>query len=1088
MTGRYRGILASAGTGKTYALTTQLLARFLAGEDPSSIFAATFTRTAAGEILDRILRRLCAAARGGEGLADLKRAVEREDLTADDALAALGTLGRSLDRVSIWTLDAFLVRVATAFAVEIGLPPGWRITGDDEDAQLRDAAIARVLRDGGKDAILPLLRMLKKSEGERSVRESLLGSVNAVHALHMACGDSAWEHVRPIAGLLDDEQIAATVDAAQRAPLAMTKGGRPHARWVTAHQKLMDLVLRKAWGPLAENGYAASALAGGTYYGLEFPEELREVLARLAQHGRAFITGELLKQNEAARQLAERFESAYGDLKQERGAIRFDDLPRLIMNEDLATVREELYYRLDARIRHVLLDEFQDTSVAQFRVLEPMLAEIVSDETQERTLFYVGDPKQSLFGWRDAEPALISRMGEWWPQIQTQKLARSYRSAPEVLRAVNTVFSDLSSLDVMQAESAHRAAREWDDLFTLHTWAPKLEKTPGRVEVREFPDLAPEGAKSGEDPVRWCRHVVERVKEITRISPGATVGVLLRRKIYMPRLLAMLADAGIDAAEEGGSPLTQAPAVAAVLSLLQMAEHPGDTLSAFHAASTALGELVGLSGSITPGSVEAVAREIRARITRDGLASFVESCARWLIPATNAMNQTRLRQLVECAVAYDRRGGIGVRGFIELVDATKRPSGVPARVRVMTIHAAKGLEFDAVLVPELDQKIPARPPEVVYSRNSIKGPITAISIYANKSHQEASPELLELVTEREARETREALCLLYVAMTRARRYLELIVKQVKPAAQEKSDEPERFTLGKLVRARLTAPGCEGPLLAASGEAAWQIGLGEDGPSEDRSTAPEPREVVVGLAKAAPLARVTASDHAEEAVDGSVEGRAALDGLVPVLDHRQEEVEAITVDAVERESRRRMARGLGTAVHACLERYEWLDVQPPPSDDDLRDVLAGLALPFELEVDHVIATVRKVLGHEHVRRLLMCETYARAAGDSVELRRELAGVLRPPAQGDIDRQTRARVDRVVITRRGGSIEQVEIIDWKTDGISSPSVVDAATEAARAEVYMGQMHAYRNLVASALGVDPARVHARLVMVASGRILEA
>jgi ATP-dependent helicase/nuclease subunit A len=1090
MTGSYRGILASAGTGKTYALTTELLGRFLAGEDPSSVFAATFTRTAAGEILDRILRRLCWAAQGGRGLDDLRTALNRPDLLVEDARAAAGKLGRSLDRVSIWTLDAFLVRVATAFSVEIGLPPGWRITGDDEDAQIRRAAIGRVLREGGKDVILPLLRMLKKSEGDRSVRESISRAVNAVYGLHVQASAGAWEHVKVPPGLLEAQELARAAMEMQAAPLAMTKAGKPHGHWVTARTKFVAAIEQEDWLSVAGNGFASCALSGGTYYSLEYPEGLREPLSRLAMHARAFILRELVQQNSAASELASRFESAYGDLKRERGAIRFDDLPRLIMAEDLATVREELYYRLDARIRHVLLDEFQDTSVAQFRVLEPMLAEVVSDETQERTLFYVGDPKQSLFGWRDAEPALISKLGEWWEQIEVEKLARSYRSAPEVLKAVNLVFTDLRSLDLMRAEGSDRAALEWDRLFTEHTWAEKLDNTPGRVVVREFPDLTPRDATSGIDPVLWCRHLVERVIEIQRSAPDASIGILLRRKTFMPRLLSMLGDAGIDAAEEGGSPLTQSPAVAAVLSLLHMTEHPDDTLSAFHAASTALGELVGLSRSVTPDAVESVATAIRERLTRDGLASFVESCANWLRPAVGDMDRTRLSQLVECAVSYDRRGGIGVAGFAELVHATKRPAGVLAQVRVMTIHAAKGLEFDAVIVPELDQKIPAMTPEVLYGRSALKGPVTAISLYANACYQEASAELNELAVDRQARENREALCLLYVAMTRARRYLELIVKQRKMTKSAKSDEPESFTLGKLVRARLTHEKSEGPLLAAYGQEQWALGLSEEkahlhaGPR-----AAEPREVVVGLAPASIIAKKTASDLSHHTEDGvplfSAAAMEARTGGDAIVDRAVETAAHPLEDSRARDDRRRIARGLGTAVHACLEQFEWLDgASAIPSDEDLRGVLARTDLPFGVDTEDAIRRVRQILSRDRVRRLLTSGSYVQHPADTVELKRELAGLLREPESG----QMRARIDRMVIVRRGGEIVSVEIADWKTDGISAAKAVDADTERARAEGYMAQMGAYRSLAARALGVEPGIIRCILVMVATGRIIEA
>ncbi len=1073
-----QGILASAGTGKTYALTTRLLELLISGSAPPSLFAATFTRTAAGEILDRVLRRLCEAAEDPEKLERLRKDLQRPALTQESCRHIAATVGRSLDRLAVSTLDAFLVRVATAFAVEIGLPPGWRITSDDEDARIRRAAVGRVLREAGTPIIMPLLRMLKKSEGERSVRESIASVVDAVHDVHVQSMPGSWGAVGPIPGALDNAGLRTAAEVIRGAALPVTKGtGKPHAAWAKAREKLLAQMSEQDWDGLLDGGLGAAVVGTRSYSRVDFSPELLEIFGVPAKHARAGLVERLRQQNQAAAELAERFHAAYEQLKQEQGGIRFDDVPRLLMAEDMATIRDELYYRLDARIEHVLLDEFQDTSVSQFRVIEPLIAEIVSDETRGRSFFYVGDAKQSLFGWRHAEPELLRTLGTRWSQIQVVEKASSYRSAPEIISAVNRVLGGIAQSPVREGDACERAAEQWNDLFTLHTWDEKLKDVPGKVVLREFPKIEEgDSGKEGLAAAR-CEYIARRVRELRVLAPRASIGVLLRNKTIMPRLLMALADLGIDATEEGGSPLTQSPAVAAIASLLRVAEHPGDTLAAFHVGTTALGDAVGLSRRVDPATVSAVSGELRERITRAGVGPVIAEWARWLSPVCQEMDRVRLGQMVECAEQFDQRGGLGIRAFLEMLEVTRRPAGVAASVHVMTIHAAKGLEFDAVVVPELDGLVPARTPEVLYEREDLMGPITGLSLYAPKVVQEASPELRRMAVDRGARDIRESLCLLYVAMTRARRYLEMIV-------MPQSASGSSFRLSRVVRAAL-AGDVEGPdesgVLYESGSDRWPIDPRAAVEAEESERGEGKGSADAGAAGVFVVLGMAPVGVSSKAVTAS----GLADGAKEVVGHGEEG----PARSAERIASRRAARGLGTGVHACLEQIEWLE-DGPISEARLRGVLAGIDLPFDLEEDKVLAAFRKVIAREEVARILRRDRYLRGAGrgEKVELHRELGGVT-------IDRQGRTvrnRMDRVVVVSRGGRAVAAEIIDWKTDGmVGARGEVEAcgpseAQQRARARAYGPQMGAYRSVVCKALGLKERDVRTTVVFVAWGTVI--
>src|SRR5690606_22163370 len=141
-------VLASAGTGKTFRISSRIIGLLAAGEAPDAIFASTFTRAAAGEILDRVLQRLARAALDSQAAAELSAHASLGDgphrpFTPEDWLGLLARVTRDLHRLNISTLDAFFVRTASTFADEIGLPPGWGIA----DRAVADGVLAEALDD-----------------------------------------------------------------------------------------------------------------------------------------------------------------------------------------------------------------------------------------------------------------------------------------------------------------------------------------------------------------------------------------------------------------------------------------------------------------------------------------------------------------------------------------------------------------------------------------------------------------------------------------------------------------------------------------------------------------------------------------------------------------------------------------------------------------------------------------------------------------------------------------------------------------------------------------------------------------------------
>src|SRR5437762_2038857 len=162
-------IRASAGTGKTYQLAVRFIGLLASGARPDEILATTFTRKAAGEILDRVLFWLAKAAADDGERARLAEEIDRKSLSAAQCRELLIATVRQLHALRVGTLDSYFLQVATSFGPELGLPPGWSICDELMDALLRDEAIELVLARGRLSDLATLVHSLTKGAAARSI-------------------------------------------------------------------------------------------------------------------------------------------------------------------------------------------------------------------------------------------------------------------------------------------------------------------------------------------------------------------------------------------------------------------------------------------------------------------------------------------------------------------------------------------------------------------------------------------------------------------------------------------------------------------------------------------------------------------------------------------------------------------------------------------------------------------------------------------------------------------------------------------------------------------------------------------------------
>jgi ATP-dependent exoDNAse (exonuclease V) beta subunit len=1029
-------VLASAGTGKTFRISSRIIGLLAAGAPAEAILASTFTRKAAGEILDRVLARLADAALDPRAAAELAEhaalaAAPPADPTPAGWLGVLRALVADLHRLNVGTLDALFVRTATTFADAVSLPPGWTIADQPTAERVRSEALHAVLEGADPGELMELVRALEAADAGRSVHGAVLRRAEELLALHHAIDPSArdaWDGLAQIArsapaGL--DARRAALAGAFRATTPPANKDGSPKKLWAKALADAAAWLEAGDWGTLIDSTLCRNSRAdGGSYDRVEIPAEVRALLDEACQLARFATARRLAAQGSAMGRLARHLADAAERTRREMGAFEFGDLTRLVGGPDALCRRPDLHYRMDARVRHLLLDEFQDTSLAQWEAMAPLMDGLAADGAA----VVVADPKQSIYAWRGGEPLLVRHVGDQYA-LTRDELSRSWRSSQAVLDAVNRVCERIEANPVFgDDEVARAAAAEWREAFAEHTAARDL---PGHVRV----EVGPADDDTGARPL-LCRRAAERVKALRDAAPGRTIGVLTRRNGTVARIMLELRTLGIHASEEGGNPLTDSPAVAAVLALLRMADHPGDRVARFHVASTPVGRVAGVEDFADDAAVRRAARRVRTRLLEHGYGRTLEELARDLAAECSARDRRRMAQLVELGRRYDARATLRATDFVRLVEAERVEDPTTADVRVMTVHQSKGLEFDIVVLPELDQPLVRGDSARALSyRPHPTARVTRVFPYAGEPMRALFPDLPELRLAAEqaaAARWRDALSGLYVALTRARHALHILVKPDGPKGMGTAKSGAR-----LVRLALAAdgPATEGAVLHESGDPRWFDTL-----------PPLPAAAPTPAAGADPAIRLAPSA-----------GRRTLPSVAP---------SALAAPDTDLRARLRLDDGdaeRGALAHAWLEHVRWID-DAAPADDELRAIAARVCPELDSDaVEAQIARFRGWLEAPALRALLH-----RAPGATVE--REARFLHR-----DGDRLMEGAIDRLVLVREGGRVVAASVVDFKTD---TPD---------RAALYRPQLAAYRAAVAAGYGLPPEAVTCTLVFLDTATLIE-
>ncbi len=1080
-------IRASAGTGKTYQLASRFLQLLDADVPPESILAATFTRKAAGEILERILLTLARAASDDDERAKLASAIGSPQLASERCRELLAKMTQRLHRLQVGTLDSFFAKLASSFSLELGLPPGWRILETIEAKRLREEAVEALLEAETDDELVRLLRLLTKGTTSRSVSDVIDDTVRNCGEVAVETSPEAWLKVpRPPLPAFAEMQ-----ESRQRLQELLDTEAYSDKRVAKSILKDLESAERDQWEDLLDRGILKVLLAGGLmYYNKEIDPRTLVVYEAILDRVRRLALHRLSVQTEGTRELLDKFDREFRELQRRQGGCSFTDVARALAGwDDLSAETDSstgsLAMRLDSRLSHLLLDEFQDTSPLQWSVLRPFAEQVarkqdptktvgwvessrptksaklrggsrasthptaefqptlfdVSDETLPPSFFCVGDVKQAIYGWRGGDARIFDTLLRQLPSLTPEELAKSWRSAPPIIDTVNLVFEQMTRHPNLERLAA--PIQSWCDAFPAHTTA--RTELSGYVEFRSVAEKA-DGESQSDVTLQAAANLVA---ELATKHPTRSIGVLTRGNEAVAKLIFELHHRDVPASEEGGHPLTDSVAVRLLLSLLTLADHPGDRIVRFHVATSPLGPAFQFGDFRDDVAAAQLAESLRRRLLCDGYGSCLAEWSKLLAEHGSSRDRVRLDQLVKLADGYQPTATLRPSEFVEFVreERVADPSG--DRIRVMTVHQSKGLQFDIVVLPELDKLILGQTPALVAGNADPIEPPDAVCLYRDSTVQQLLPPDLQALFEQDTeRRTHESLCVLYVALTRAIHAMYLLI-----APHEK--EPTK-TYSGLLRAALTNNASAPPetLLFTTGDAGWDISttrqrVVKPTVASDPSLARR-AGVPAEIRFAPPLPRPTRGwqREAPSAHEATASRRLA------------ELLRTHPVHAFER----------GTLIHKWFEQIEWLD-DGRPSNEQLLAAARSLP-PMTLDPEKVLPEFFTMLGQPAITAAL--------SRDQSPHRALTPRVFREhPFACRFERTLISGIiDRLVLWSSGDRVVAAEIIDFKTDVIADRASLDA-----RVANYRPQLESYRRAVTQLFGLAEDRIAANFLFVETG-----
>ncbi len=831
-------LAANAGSGKTRVLTDRVARLLLGGTDPQKILCLTYTKAAAGEMQNRLFRRL------GEW-AMLKDASLRQilsdlgvgdDLPADQLRRARTLFAKAIETpggLKIQTIHSFCAGLLRRFPLEAGVSPAFR----EMDDRAADLLRAEILDEMAEGPDRELVEALCRHVSDQSLPELVINIVSRREAFEMPFDRAK---VAEVLGLgpqgIGPSDLAAEVflgaEAALFERIVPVLAGQKKTdakaaevlRRITRFDQsdLPDLEKLFLFGETAKTPYAAKLSSFPTKgcqtaLGGDLPP-LQDLMLRVEATRARRLAVMALDKAQVLSRFATAFLTKLEQRKQMQGWLDFDDLiqltRRLLHSSEMS---EWVLYKLDGGIDHILVDEAQDTSPAQWDIIEKLAREFTSGEGARdggRTLFVVGDQKQSIYSFQGADPQEFTRMRSDFAQrfrevgsdLQDLTLAYSFRSSATILELVDQVF--LSKTDSGFAVDERHKAFKSGMPGRVDLWPVVSES--GTVEEGHWTD--PVDRPSPHHHTRVLAELVANqihqmlTDEETISVDGPEPGTYLRRTVRAGDFLVLLQRRSdlfseiIRACKAKGLPIAGADrlrvgaelAVRDLASVLRFLATPEDDLSLAEAlrsplfgwSEQALFDLAHKRAEVFLwqalrarreefAATLAVLDDLRGRADFLRPYDLIERIltrhrGRQLMLARLGQEaEDGINALLSQALAYEQNQVPSLTGFLVWMETNdleiKRQSDTSGNlIRVMTVHGAKGLEAPIVILPDTAKRRMPTGSDI----------LMAGDVPFWKPAKPDMPDALRTVREEQLqKEVQERDRLLYVALTRAEKWL-----------------------------------------------------------------------------------------------------------------------------------------------------------------------------------------------------------------------------------------------------------------------------------------------------------------------------
>ncbi len=835
-------VTANAGSGKTKVLVDRIARLLLEGSEPSAFLCITYTKAAAAEMQRRLFERL-----GKWCVAD--------DATLADDLEKLGAPGANFSRarelfaralespggLKIQTIHAFCERLLARFPLEAGVPPGFDIADEARAAALlaqarADAALApdapvhafrrfaTRLHGEALERLLDRLALRRADFHRYALKHDNAVFADAAiknrHGVRQSAEDFArdfiarqdWDGLRGAAAQLREgsandqkgaERLQNVLDCVDRGEdifaacfaFAFKTDGDPRSAFATKATKTAHPMIEQLLTRFADNVCEAR----DTFNAIERAEDAAAALA-----------------------LALKLDQAYGAAKHRGGVLDFEDLiehaQALLHRSDAAPW---VLYKLDGGLDHILIDEGQDTSPAQWDLIAPLQEEFFSGagaRAKLRTIFAVGDPKQSIYGFQGADPArflsesqALEKRARRAKQIfSAPDLLTSFRTTPEVLQAVDAVFAARPLIaaapgrhDVIEHLAAraneHGSVEVWP--FVQRPQADQGGPWDAPMDVEYGATVHAVLAKQIAERIKAMINAREAVwdKGVQRAMHAGDVLALVRTRGPLFReLIKAFKREGLPVAGADRMTLRDELAVEDCLALMRVALDPADDLSLACVLKGPWCDLDDDDNDLFPlaygrdkgetlldrlnastdkkyAHAQSFIAELIARRGGDpfsflawALEGVHDGVAGWRRVLTRLGLEARdpLEELLQRALKPSTHAAASLQRFLyEIeVDAGQVKRELEAEtgaVRVMTVHGAKGLEAPVVILPDSTGDVSDKPDDGLMFDD-------AGEPYVSFRSKEDDSAVSAARAAHEARMLSEHWRLLYVAMTRAR--------------------------------------------------------------------------------------------------------------------------------------------------------------------------------------------------------------------------------------------------------------------------------------------------------------------------------